>query len=83
LDFRCRLEHSQPHFVPVSSNPLLPIEKASSFVHGIHGDAWKLTHLAALRRDSWVPELLEIERVASRSSPSRFFGGRRVIAKVW
>ncbi len=72
--------------MPVSNNHLLPIEMAFSFIHGIHGihgDARKLTRVAALRRDAWVPELLEVEGVANQSSLSRFFGGGRLIAKVW
>ncbi len=91
LDVRCRLEHSQPHSVTISRNPLLLIETDSSFVHGIRGDGWKLTHVATLRRDSWVPKLWGIERVASQSSLSRFFWGRAGagdhqglgITKVW
>ncbi len=35
----------------------------------------KLTHVAYLRRDQLVPELLGIRRVASQSVLSRFFAG--------
>jgi hypothetical protein len=37
--------------------------------------ARKLTHVACLRRDPLVPELLAIRRVASQSTLSRFFAG--------
>ena len=44
---------------------------------GLHArllcDARKLTHVAYLRRDPLVPELLGIERVTSQSALSRFF----------
>jgi hypothetical protein len=70
-----RLRAALPHRVPESNNSLLPVEKALAFVHGLLCDARKLTHVAYLRRDPVVPELLGIRRVASQSTLSRFFGG--------
>lgn len=64
-----------PHRLPQSNNHLLPREKALAFIHGLLGEARKLTHVAYLRRDPLVPELLGIGRVASQSALSRFFAG--------
>jgi hypothetical protein len=64
-----------PHRQPTSNNHLTPLEKALAFTHGLLGAARKLTQVAYLRRDPLVPELLGIERVASASVLSRFFGG--------
>ena len=62
-----------PQALPLSNNHLLPIEKALAFIHGLLCDARKLTHVAYLRRDSVVPELIGVRRVASQSALSRFF----------
>jgi hypothetical protein len=70
-----RMEEGLPHGAPTSNNHLSAIDKAVAFVHGVLCDARKLTHVAYLRRDPMVPELLNIERVASQSSLSRFFKG--------
>jgi hypothetical protein len=59
----------------LSNNNLLPLEKALAFMHGLLCDARKLTHVAYLRRDPVVPELLGVRRVASQSVLSRFFAG--------
>lgn len=64
-----------PHRRPTSNNHLTPLEKALAFTHGLLGAARKLAQVAYLRRDPLVPELLGIERVASASVLSRFFGG--------
>lgn len=64
-----------PHPRPESNNHLAPVDKALAFVHGILTAARKLTHVAYLRRDPMVPELLGIARVPSQSSLSRFFQG--------
>ncbi len=42
-------------------------------MHGLLCEARKLTHVAYLRRDPLAPELLNIARVPSQSSLSRFF----------
>jgi hypothetical protein len=46
-----------------------------AFMHGLLCEARKLTHVAYLRRDPVVPELLGVRRVASQSALSRFFQG--------
>jgi hypothetical protein len=64
-----------PHRLPKSNNHLTPLEKALAFTHGLLCEARRLTHIAYFRRDALVPELLGVERVASASALSRFFGG--------
>jgi len=64
-----------PQALPLSNNKLLPVEKALAFMHGLLCDARKLTHVAYLRRDPMVPELIGVRRVASQSVLSRFFQG--------
>jgi hypothetical protein len=44
-------------------------------MHGLLCDARNLTHVAYLRRDPLVPELLGITRVASQSVLARYFQG--------
>jgi hypothetical protein len=70
-----RLAAALPHPVPCSNNHLTPLAKALAFCHGLLCEARKLTHVAYLRRDPLVPELLGIRRVASQSALSRFFAG--------
>jgi hypothetical protein len=74
------LRAALPHPRPTSNNHLLPLDKALAFLHGLLADARKLTHVAYLRRDPLVPELLAIRRVPSQSSLSRFFQGFRSAA---
>ena len=73
LDWTRCLAEALPHPLPASNNQILPLEKALAFVHGLLCEARKLTHVAYLRRDPLVPELLGIRRVASQSVLSRFF----------
>ncbi len=73
LDWVHSLRTALPHGLPLSNNHLLPVEKALAFVHGLLCDARKLTHVAYLRRDPLVPEMLGIKRIASQSVLSRFF----------
>lgn len=70
-----QLAAALPQPLPTSNNKLLPVEKALAFMHGLLCDARKLTHVAYLRRDPLVAELLGIKRVASQSVLSRFFQG--------
>ena len=74
-NWRATLRSALPHAEPLSNNHLLPLDKALVFVHGLLAEARKLTHVAYLRRDPLVPELLGIRRVASQSSLSRFVQG--------
>jgi hypothetical protein len=49
--------------------------KALGFVQGLLCGAKKLTHVAYLRRDPMVPEMVGIKRVPSQSVLTRFFQG--------
>jgi Transposase DDE domain group 1 len=69
------LERCLPHPRPKSNNHLSPLSKAPGFVQGLLCGAKKFTHVAYLRRDPLVPEMLGIVRVASQSVLSRFFQG--------
>jgi len=71
------LERCLPHPRPKSNNHLSPLSKALGFVQGLLCGAKKFTHVAYLRRDPLVPEMLGIVRVASQSVLSRFFQGFR------
>ncbi len=70
-----RLKAALPHAEPASNNHLSALEKALAFCQGLLCEARKLTHVAYLRRDPLVREMLGIRRVASQSSLSRFFKG--------
>jgi hypothetical protein len=69
------VEHCLPHPPPTSNNALSPLTKVLGFVQGLLCGAKKLTHLAYLRRDPMMPELLGIKRVPSQSTFTRFFQG--------
>jgi hypothetical protein len=71
------LEKSLPHPLPKSNNCLQPLCKALGFIQGLLCGAKKLTHVAYLRRDPMVPEMVGIKRVPSQSVLSRFFQGFR------
>ena len=73
LDWCRQLAAALPQTLPTSNNHLLPVEKALAFMHGLLCDARKLTHVAYLRRDPVVPDLIGVRRVASQSALSRFF----------
>ena len=67
------VENCLPHPIPASNYALMPVSKVLSFIQGLLCGAKKLTHVAYLRRDPLVPELLGIKRVASQSVLSSFF----------
>ena len=69
------LEKCLPHPLPKSNNHLTPLCKALGFVQGLLCGAKKLTHVAYLRRDPMVPEMVGIKRVPSQSVLTRFFQG--------
>ena len=64
-----------PHPLPKSNNHIRPLCKALGFVQGLLCGAKKLTHVAYLRRDPMVPEMVGIKRVPSQSVLTRFFQG--------
>jgi len=66
-----------PHPLPKSNNALTPVSKVLGFVPGLLCGAKKVTHVAYLRRDPLIAELLGIKRVASQSVLSRCFPGFR------
>jgi hypothetical protein len=70
-----KLTAALPHPLPLSNNHLWPIEKALAFIPGLLCEARKLTHVAYLRRDPAVPELIGVRRGASQPVLSRFFQG--------
>jgi len=69
------LESCLPHPLPKSNNHIKPLCKALGFVQGLLCGAKKLTHVAYLRRDPMVPEMVGIKRVPSQSVLTRFFQG--------
>jgi hypothetical protein len=58
-----------------SPNALAPADLALGFLTGLWAGAKKLAQVSYLRRDVLLPPLLQIERIASQSSYSRFFQG--------
>jgi len=69
------VEKCLPHPLPKSNNHLTPLCKALGFIQGLLCGAKKITHVAYLRRDPMVPEIVGIKRVASQSVLTRFFQG--------
>jgi hypothetical protein len=72
--FRAALSEALPH-VRTSPNALKVVEIALGFIAGIVAGADKLTRIAHLRGDPLLPEVLEIKRVASQSTLTRFLNG--------
>lgn len=68
-----------PH-QPSSPNALPPADIALGFLAGVVAGANKLTRVAHLRADPLLPEVLQIKRVASQSTLSRFFNQFRQAA---
>ncbi len=69
--FRAALAAALPH-VRTSPNALDPTGIALGFIAGIVAGADKLTRIAHLRGDPLLPEILEIKRMPSQSTLSRF-----------
>jgi hypothetical protein len=59
--------------VPRSNYALEPAHIALGFITGVLAGARKLSQVSFLRRDPALPPLLQIKRVASQSTLSRFF----------
>jgi hypothetical protein len=72
--FRRVLAEALPHR-RTSPNALKATEIALGFIAGILAGADKLTRIAHLRDDPLLPEVLEIKRMPSQSTLSRFLGG--------
>jgi hypothetical protein len=72
--FRPALAAALPH-VRTSPNALKVTEIALGFIAGILAGADKLTRIAHLRGDPLLPEVMEIKRMPSQSTLSRFLGG--------
>jgi hypothetical protein len=72
--FRGALGAALPH-VRTSPNALKATEIALGFIAGILAGADKLTRIAHLRGDPLLPEVMEIKRMPSQSTLSRFLGG--------
>ena len=72
--FRAALAASLPHR-RTSPNALKVTEIALGFIAGILAGADKLTRIAHLRGDPLLPHVMEIKRMPSQSTFSRFFSG--------
>lgn len=70
--FRRCLEKALPHRL-TSPNALPAVETALGFITGILAGADKLTRVAHLRGDPLLPEVMEVKRLPSQSTLSRFF----------
>jgi len=60
---------------PTSPNALAPVEIALGFMAGVVAGADKLTRVAWLRGDPVLPQVLQLRRLPSQSTLSRFFAG--------
>jgi hypothetical protein len=72
--FQAVLLAALPH-VRSSPNALKVTDIARGLIAGVLAGADKLTRIAHLRGDPLLPELLEIKRMPSQSTLSRFFNG--------
>jgi hypothetical protein len=72
--FRGALAAALPH-VRTSPNALQVTEIALGFIAGILAGADKLTRIAHLRGDPLLPEVMEVKRLPSQSTLSRFLAG--------
>jgi len=74
VKFREVLAGSLPHR-PTSPNAMKPCEIALGFVAGVLAGADKLARVAWLRADPVLPALLDVRRMVSQSTLTRFFQG--------
>lgn len=74
VKFRQVLATSLPH-VRTSPNAMQPCDIALGFLAGVLAGADKLARVAWLRSDPVLPELLQVRRIASQSTLTRFFQG--------
>jgi hypothetical protein len=72
--FREALGAALPH-VRTSPNALKATDIALGFIAGILAGADKLTRIAHLRGDPLLPEVMEVKRLPSQSTLSRFLAG--------
>ena len=72
LKVREKLAALLPHR-RTSPNALAPVEIALSFISGVLAGATKLARVSWLRSDSLLAEVMEIKRLPSQSTLSRFF----------
>jgi hypothetical protein len=72
LKVREKLAALLPHR-RTSPNALAPVEIALSFISGVLAGATKLARVSWLRSDSLLAEVMEIKRLPSPSTLSRFF----------
>ncbi len=66
------LERMLP-YQATSPNALAPVQIALSFLAGVVAGADKLTRVAHLRTDPLLPEVLQVKRIPSQSTLTRFF----------
>jgi hypothetical protein len=64
---------------PTSPNALAPVEIALGFMAAVLAGADKLTRVGWLRGDPVLPEVLNLRRLPSQSTLSRFFSGFRTV----
>ena len=70
-------------YQPSSPNALRPVEIALSFISGILAGANKLTRIAQLRQDPVLTEVMDIKRLPSQSTLSRFLARFEGAAQNW
>jgi DNA-directed RNA polymerase subunit N (RpoN/RPB10) len=64
---------------PTSPNALAPVEIALGFMAAVLAGADKLTRVGWLRGDPVLPQVLNLKRLPSQSTLSRFFAGFRTM----
>src|SRR5207237_8813343 len=80
--FRAVLDSAMP-YVPSSPNVLRPVEIALGFIGGILAGANKVQRSGHLRQDPLLGELMDIKRLPSQSTLSRFLARFEGAAQNW